>query len=164
MARSKKNSDEAAGTPDERLITRRDMAGWVGGTERAGTHGRWPGERLGLAQQGPTSMAGWGARVLALFIDYVIPTAVSAAWFDGHPLVTLGMFAVLQTLGIGLLGTTLGKRLVRTQVVRVGGAATGLPRALVRTALLCLVVPSLVIDGDGRGLHDRLADTVQIRM
>lgn len=140
------------------------MAGWVGGTERPGQLGRWPGDRLGLAEEGPTSMAGWGQRLLALFIDYVVPTLVSNLWFQGHPLVTLGIFFVLQALFVGVLGTTIGKRLVRIQVVRVGGAATGLPKALLRTSLLCLLVPPLIIDGDGRGLHDRLAGTVQIRM
>jgi uncharacterized RDD family membrane protein YckC len=140
------------------------MAGWVGGTERSGQLGRWPGERLGLAQDGPTSMAPWGRRVLALVIDWFIPALVSNVWFQGHSLVTLGLFVVLQVLGVGLLGTTIGKRLVRIQVVRVGGAMTGLPKALLRTVLLCLIVPPLVIDGDGRGLHDRAAGTVQIRM
>ncbi len=140
------------------------MAGWVGGTERPGQLGTWPGERLGLAEEGPTAMARWGRRVLALVIDWFIPAVVSAVWFQGHSLVTLGLFVVLQVLGLGLLGTTIGKRLVRIQVVRVGGAMTGLPKALLRTVLLCLIVPPLVIDGDGRGLHDRAAGTVQIRM
>lgn len=162
MARSKKNN--SSDPAPERLITRRDMAGWVGGTERPGQLGRWPGDRLGLAQEGPTSMAGWGRRVLALVIDWVIPSVAANLWFDGHPLVTLALFFVLQTLGTGLFGTTFGKRLTGIQVVRVGGAMTGLPKALLRTVLLCLVVPPLVVDGDGRGLHDRAAGTVQIRM
>jgi uncharacterized RDD family membrane protein YckC len=140
------------------------MAGWVGGTERRGQLGRWPGDRLGLAKEGPTSMAGWGRRVLALVIDWFIPALVSNVWFQGESLVTLGLFVLLHTVGIGLLGTTIGKRLVGIQVVRVGGDLTGLPKALLRTVLLCLLVPPLVIDGDGRGLHDRVAGTVQIRM
>ena len=162
MARSKKNRSPKP--EPERLITRRDMAGWVGGSERAGQLGRWPGERLGLAKEGPTSMAGWGRRVLALGIDWVIPAPVSNAWFPGHSPVTPGLFVLLQTLGVGLLGTTIGKRVAGIQIVRVGGDMTGLPKALLRTVLLCLVVPPLVIDGAGRGLHDRVAGPVQIRM
>ena len=38
-----------------------------------------------------------------------------------------------------------------------------LGRALVRTALLCLLVPAVVFDRDGRGLHDRLTDTAVVR-
>jgi hypothetical protein len=36
-------------------------------------------------------------------------------------------------------------------------------RALVRTALLVLLVPALVFDRDGRGMHDRLTDTAVVR-
>jgi uncharacterized RDD family membrane protein YckC len=140
------------------------MAGWVGGTPRPDTQGRWPGERLGLAQQGPTAMAGWGRRILAIVIDWFIALTVSNLWFEAHPFATLGFFALMQVLLVGLLGTTLGKRLAGIQVVRVGGAMTGLWKALIRTVLLVLVVPPFLIDGDGRGLHDRLAGTVEIRM
>jgi hypothetical protein len=34
---------------------------------------------------------------------------------------------------------------------------------LVRTALLCLVIPAIVVDRDGRGLHDRAAASVVVR-
>jgi hypothetical protein len=33
-----------------------------------------------------------------------------------------------------------------------------------RTVLLLLVIPALVWDRDGRGLHDRLSRAVQVRM
>ena len=42
------------------------------------------------------------------------------------------------------------------------GWAGPLP-ALVRTALLCLVLPAVVYDRDQRGLHDRAAATVLVR-
>jgi len=35
--------------------------------------------------------------------------------------------------------------------------------ALVRTLLLGLVIPAVVTDDDGRGLHDRAAGTVVVR-
>jgi uncharacterized RDD family membrane protein YckC len=34
---------------------------------------------------------------------------------------------------------------------------------LVRTVLLFLLVPAVVFDRDGRGLHDRLSDTAVVR-
>jgi len=37
-------------------------------------------------------------------------------------------------------------------------------RALLRTVLLCLALPALIWDRDGRGLHDRLAKTVEVRI
>ena len=154
----------------EPFVTRRDMAGWIGGVgapAAAGSagRGRWPGERLGLAQSGPTSMAGWGRRVLAVVVDWFLAGLLSAWWFGAHPLATLAIFAALQVLLVWLFGTTPGKLLARIQIVRLGGAALiGPARPLLRTVLLCLVVPVVLVDPDGRGLHDRLAGTVQIRM
>jgi uncharacterized RDD family membrane protein YckC len=63
-----------------------------------------------------------------------------------------------------VLGTTVGKRVAGIQVVRVGGAMAGPWKALIRTVLLVVVVPPFIIDADGRGLHDRVARTVEIRM
>ena len=36
-------------------------------------------------------------------------------------------------------------------------------RSLIRAVLLCLGIPPLIVDRDGRGLHDRLAGTVIVR-
>ena len=41
--------------------------------------------------------------------------------------------------------------------------APGFLSALARTILLCLVVPAVVWDSDGRGLHDRVAGTAIVR-
>lgn len=146
------------------MVTRRDMAGWVGGSPRPNAVGRWPGERLGLAEGGPTSMAGWGRRILAVLIDWFIALFISTVWFEGHPLVTLGFYVLLQVVLVSLLGTTVGKRIAGIQVVRVGGAMAGPVKTLIRTGLWCLVVTPFMIDADGRGLHDRAAGTVLIRM
>lgn len=146
-----------------RLITRRDLAGWVDGPPREDA-GQWRGQRLGLPQQGPTSIPGLGRRILALLIDWGIAMVISNVWFDNASWATLAIFAAMQILLLGTLGTTLGKRIVGIQVVRLGGAWAGPVRALVRTVLLCLVVPPLMVDADGRGAHERVAGTVQIRM
>ena len=34
---------------------------------------------------------------------------------------------------------------------------------MLRTVLICLVIPPLVWDSDGRGLHDRAVNTVVVR-
>jgi hypothetical protein len=36
-------------------------------------------------------------------------------------------------------------------------------RIVARTALLFLLVPAVVFDRDGRGMHDRLTDTAVVR-
>jgi hypothetical protein len=35
---------------------------------------------------------------------------------------------------------------------------------LIRTALICLVIPAVVYDDDGRGVHDRIANTRVLRV
>jgi uncharacterized RDD family membrane protein YckC len=52
-----------------------------------------------------------------------------------------------------------GLRLVR--VDRVAAVDPG--RAVVRTALLFMLLPAVIWDRDGRGLHDRLTDTAVVR-
>lgn len=101
--------------------------------------------------------------MLALFIDWGIASLISATWFDLDPLVTLGVFMLMHVGLVSLLGVTIGKRLVRIQVVR-SMRAPGPLWAFVRLLLLMLVVPTIVISTDGRAAHDRIAGTVQIRM
>ena len=50
------------------------------------------------------------------------------------------------------------------RVIRVDRTAAVNPwRAVLRTALLMLLVPAVVFDKDGRGLHDRYTDTAVVR-
>ncbi|MGQ5586530.1 RDD family protein [Micrococcus sp. EWR3.9.1] len=149
---------------DEPLITRRDLAGWVDGPGGGLAGGRWPGDLLGLPEHGPTSMATAARRAVALVIDWFLALGVSWLLFDSDAIATLLVFAAMHVLGLTLLATTVGKAVSRIQVVRVGGRPAGLPRILLRTALLCLVLPAVVVGPDGRGMHDKLADTVEIRM
>ncbi|GAB3178791.1 RDD family protein [Nesterenkonia halophila] len=123
----------------------------------------WPGKDLGLPEAGPGSMAGMGRRLVALLIDWLVAGLISAAWLGGDSLLTLLIFAGMHTILLGLLGTTLGKRVVRLQVVR-GPRPAGVPRALLRTVLLLLILPAVLTDGEGRPLHDAAAGTVQLRM
>jgi len=49
-------------------------------------------------------------------------------------------------------------------VVRLdGGGRLGPFGALLRSLAICLVVPAVVWDRDGRGLHDRSVGTVVVR-
>lgn len=123
--------------------------------------------------------------MLGVGIDWLASLAVSSALFPvedpvtggllaGAPFATLGVFFVSTTILVALLGTTIGHRLAGIRVVRLRDLAPGPdgePRlrppgpaaAVVRTLLLCLVIPAVVWDADGRGLHDAAAGTVIIR-
>ena len=125
------------------------------------------GHRLGLPESGPGSMATLGRRVVALFIDWMAALLISRA-LVGTPettlerFATLGIFAVEVTILTWLWGSSFGQRLVGVRVVgrtrRLGFVA-----ALLRTVLICIVIPPVIWDADGRGLHDRAVDSVVIR-
>ncbi|PRB15590.1 RDD family protein [Microbacterium sp. MYb62] len=123
----------------------------------------YPGERLGLPESGPRSIARPGRRIGALLIDWTAAVILSLAFFDYDPFATLVIFAVVQVLFIPTAGGSPGHRILGMRVVRLGGGWVGLWRPLVRTLLLIFVIPAVVWDPDQRGLHDKAAGTVLIR-
>jgi uncharacterized RDD family membrane protein YckC len=144
---------------------RRALGGWLSGPGGPRTSSQdHPGQRLGRPSDGPGSVASLGRRVLALLVDWLLSVLVASAFLDGlgsfGPLV---VFAVVQVLLVGTVGFSVGHRLLGLVVVRADGRAAGPVAALLRTLLLLLVVPALVLDEDSRGLHDRVADTVVVR-
>jgi hypothetical protein len=123
---------------------------------------RWPGERLGLPASGPRSVARLGRRVGALVIDWGLSVLVSVAFFDYDALATLGIFAITQVVFLTFVSGSIGHLLFRMRVVPMVGGWIGVWRPLVRTLLLCLVVPAVVWDRDQRGLHDKAAGTILV--
>ena len=62
------------------------------------------------------------------------------------------------------VGRTLGMYLFGLRIIRVDREEAVNPwRAVLRTLLLMLLVPAVVFDRDGRGLHDRYTDTAVVR-
>jgi uncharacterized RDD family membrane protein YckC len=122
----------------------------------------YPGEDLGLPETGRDSISGIGRRLLALAIDWAICSVISLAAFRNQ-LWALPIFAAEDFLLTATIGMTVGKRLVSIRVARLGDGPVGVLPALVRTVLLLLVVPPLVLDHNLRGLHERASGTVTIR-
>jgi uncharacterized RDD family membrane protein YckC len=135
----------------------------VDGAKARSDRPAYPGEKLGLPEKGPGSVAGMGRRLGALLIDWVICTLIAVAAFHDQYW-TLAVFAAQDYVLTALTGLTLGKRLTGIRVARLDGRPVGFLWALVRTALLLTVVPPLVADRDLRGLHDRAANTVVVRL
>ncbi|REE99483.1 RDD family protein [Thermomonospora umbrina] len=142
---------------------------WLGGARSAGAELGYPGERLGLPENGTGAVAGYGRRLVALFVDWGLCMVIAAAAArtlelapQSRSLLTLGVFALQAVVLNATLGMTLGKRLCGIRVVRLDGRPVGPVWALVRTVLVLFVVPALFWDRDHRGLHDRAADTVVI--
>lgn len=123
----------------------------------------YPGARLGLPASGRGSIARPGRRIAALAIDWACAVVVSIAFFAYDSLATLAVFAAVQLLFLPTLGGSPGHRLLGMRLQLVGGGWVGLWRPVVRTALLCLVIPAVIWDPDQRGLHDKAAGTVLLR-
>lgn len=76
----------------------------------------------------------------------------------------LGVFLVMSLLTLGTVGSTPGKRILGLRLISEDGGRLGTVRVVLRTVLLLLVIPAIVWDRDSRGLHDRLARAVQVRI
>ena len=124
------------------------------------------GASLGLPADGPGSLAGFSTRVVAFLID-ALASALVAGLFTAPRLPgnwALAAFAVVTVITLVALGQTPGMRLLGLRLAHPrAGQRLAVWRAVVRTALLCLLVPALLVDADGRGLHDRLTDTAVVR-
>ncbi|MBP6087395.1 MAG: RDD family protein [Rhodoluna sp.] len=125
---------------------------------------QWAGQRLGLPEHGAGSLAKLGRRVVALIIDWSLAMFVSQAFASGDSSVTLAVFTVMQILFVGTLGFSVGHRVVGIQVRRLDGQYVGLWRSLIRVALILLVIPATIWDADNRGLQDKAAGTVLVRI
>jgi hypothetical protein len=132
-----------------------------------GQDASYPGQRLGLPETGSGSMARLGRRVVALFIDWIAATLIARA-LVGEPqttlesFTTLGIFALEVTILTWLWGASFGQRIVGIRVLG-RGRRLGLIGSALRTLLICVVIPPLIWDADGRGLHDRAVNSVVLR-
>ncbi len=123
----------------------------------------YPGHRLGLPEYGPGSAARFGPRILAIMIDW-LPCAVAAQLLTSNPAFSaLALFAAMTALSIGIAGRTPGHAVAGLRVALLDGRRAGFGAGVIRTMLLCLVIPPVVYDDDGRGLHDRAVGTIVLR-
>ncbi|MGH3855006.1 MAG: RDD family protein [Pseudonocardiaceae bacterium] len=137
----------AAGSPGERDTGERDYAG----------------QRLGLPEHGPGAAGGFGARILAITIDW-LPCSVAAQLLTKNPAFSaLALFAAVTALSLGIAGRTAGHAVAGLRVALLDGSRAGFGAAVIRTVLLCLLIPPVVYDTDGRGLHDRAVGTIVLR-
>lgn len=128
------------------------------------------GQRLGLPETGPGALASFGRRLAALFGDWVAANLVTLVIGHGSlkygttdfSFVALGVFAAEVFVLTWLAGASFAQRLLGIRVVSLDRGRIGAARALFRTVLICLAVPPLVWDRDGRGLHDRAVLTAVV--
>ena len=149
---------------------------WLSGLAAAGvdtTPDGWRGRRLGLPPEGPGALATTGVRVAAFIVDLVAGAFIGRLVLIFLPGLTEQEGSVLQSAAVAfeilvltaLTGQSLGMRLFGIRVVRLTArdGAPGFLPAAIRTLLLILILPALVFDRDGRGMHDKAAGTAVVR-
>lgn len=108
--------------------------------------------------------ASWLRRIVALVLDWAASTLVTVgiigpgdylASGSNSGWVVLGVFALEVSVLTTLAGGSFGQLLTRVRVLTTEGRPLSLLLAVVRTLLICVVIPPLVFRPEtGRGLHD----------
>lgn len=126
---------------------------------------------MGLPQSGSGSIAGFGRRLGAILVDWLVAVGLAAL------LVAIGLgpiydlqttqfvlWFVLGVAAVRLFGFTPGQFALGLTVASVDNREhVGLGRALVRNLLIVLVIPALFTDSDQRSLHDLATKTAVVR-
>jgi len=135
-----------------------------------GPPGNYPGERFGVPATGRGAAAGFGRRLAALTLDWLLGYLIAGLFAGPDALASpnfswtvMGVWFVLTAVAVAAFGITPGMAVLGIRVAPLRSDLVGVPRAMLRTALLALVLPALVRDADGRGWHDRAADTIVVR-
>ncbi len=135
--------------------------GWLSGPPIPGHAVQdFRGQRLGLPAHGPGSVGSFPARIGGIVVDW-LPAYLVAVLFTENPATSaLALFAAYTTVALAIAGRTPGHAVAGLRVARLDGGRPGVEAAVIRTVLLCLVIPPVVYNVDGRGLHDRAAGTI----
>jgi len=111
-------------------------------------------------------------RILALIFDWVAAILVVQVIPNGpdygtqsNSLLTLIVFATEVTLFTWMMGSSFGQRIVGLRVIDFySDSNPTFVQSVFRTFLIVVLVPPLLADAEGRGLHDRLAKTKIIKI
>ena len=154
----------------------REIGSWLSGPpSESGSQGQqpneYPGQRLGLPQSGPGSLARMGRRFAALFVDWLIAYGLAALAMSfglvsmaSLSTAVLVIWFALGAVSVRLFGFTPGQFALGLMVVPVDGRQhVGFGRAVVRGVLIAVVIPPLITDADLRGLQDKVTYTAVVR-
>ena len=74
----------------------------------------------------------------------------------------LAVYFVQKFLMTWLTGSSFGQLISKVGVTRTDGTPIGVLRALARAAMICVILPAVVIGPDRRGINDLLLGTVVV--
>ncbi|WP_328466828.1 RDD family protein [Actinoplanes sp. NBC_00393] len=109
--------------------------------------------------------AGLGPRLAALVIDWVLCLLIGSLYASPNeePWAAVLILVAANTFFIGLFAQTPGMRLLRIRCASYpDGGVLGLGRGLIRGLLLGLFIPAMLLNSQGRGLHDRVANSIVV--
>ena len=147
---------------------------WLSGLAAAGVERApddWRGKQLGLPAEGPGSVGTFNDRLGGVLVDIVLATVLGVLvnlasvdpGFVAKQGAGLGALLALYVVLLPWTGQTPGMRVAGIAVQRLGGGRLNPLGALVRGVLVLLTIPALFTDRQGRGLHDKLVNSVVVR-
>jgi uncharacterized RDD family membrane protein YckC len=114
--------------------------------------------------------ASLGRRLAALMIDWIVATFTTGLLFPifasslAPSLTRLVVFVIEVGLMTALTGASIGQKILGIRVVTYPDQLFLTPsKAFLRTVLIALVIPAIVIDSENRGLHDRFTRSQVIK-
>ncbi|RAV16252.1 RDD family protein [Mycolicibacterium sp. GF69] len=154
----------------------RSLGSWLSGSDPTSDAGPddYPGQRLGMPETGPGSIARFGRRIAAYLLDsfiaYGLVGFAAGLGLLPPPGSTMGSTAfavvwlVLGIVSVRLFSFTPGQWALGLRVASIDHRMhVGLGRATVRVLLVALVLPALFTDRDFRGYQDRFTNTAVVR-
>jgi len=120
---------------------------------------------VGQTTEPLVTRASIGRRFGALLIDWILCVLIAGAFGDTRhsPWLAPSILVLEYTLFVGFFTQTPGMWLTRIRCVSFpDGNAIGAIRALLRGLLLALLIPALIMDALGRGLHDKAAGSIMV--
>lgn len=159
----------------------REVAGsWLSGPTSSGNEPeqKFKGERLGLPEHGAGAFAPLGIRFGALLVDWFLAYGLvgllvslgGPGLLGGDSFSAVSSWAVPLLWGaagvicVWLFAQTPGQALFGIGTARIDAdERVGFLRALVRVVFIFFLLPPLIQDEDGRGMHDRATGTALIR-
>jgi uncharacterized RDD family membrane protein YckC len=110
-----------------------------------------------------SEVAGMGRRFIAITVDWPVGSLIFSQ-DQGRSLWIPLVFFLEIVLLTWLTGASAGQRVLGLTVRSYPeGFALTLPKVILRTLLILLVIPAVVFDSEGRGLHDRVVSSAVFR-
>jgi len=110
-----------------------------------------------------------GRRMLGVLIDWLMSYAIAIGFFVEFGESSMGavvflVFTAQYLIFTALGGATPGHRIMGLKIVRFSDGHMPTPiQALIRTGLLVIILTAITFDHNGRGINERLSNTVLVK-